>query len=308
MTADRLNQKGLGREHQLSRFVSLVHTEGCGCSSGSSELLYLQTLLGYLSHPLVKHCLLLEHGCEKTHNDYFRHQLTQIGLDPHRFGWASIQLDGGIDRVMHKIETWFAGQLAATAPPDYETVGLEALRLGLLSAGPVSTAAAGALARLTQTVVGAGGTVVVPQHAGLLTASQPYLTRTLGDQPVKPSLAYGQRLPAAGFHIMETPSTHWVETLTGLGATGVELILAYIGGHPMQSHPLLPTLQLTAEPGVKARYGEDIDLLLETDPARATDSILALLADVIAHNYTPRLTQQGNIDFQITRGLLGISL
>src|SRR5262245_44795086 len=29
MSADRLNQKGLGKEQYLSRFVSLVHTEGC---------------------------------------------------------------------------------------------------------------------------------------------------------------------------------------------------------------------------------------------------------------------------------------
>jgi altronate dehydratase len=308
MTADRLNQQGLGRAQGLSRFVSLVHTEGCGASSGSSEELYVRTLLGYLTHPLVKHCLLLEHGCEKTHNDYMRHAIEQLGLDPGRFGWASIQLDGGIENVMHKIESWFAGELAAADGPIYETVGLEVLRLGLLTAGPVTAAVAESLAQLTCAVVGAGGTVVVPDHAGLLAPQEVYRAETVGDRPVHPSLAYGQPFVAPGFHIMETQSGHWIETLTGLGATGVELILTYVGEHPMPGHPLVPVIQVTAAETVQQRYGQDLDLILAGEAAGWTDQILQLLARVISHQYTPRLQRQGNIDFQITRGLLGVSL
>src|SRR5205085_1728853 len=87
----------------LSRFVALPHTEGCGVSSGSSEELYTRTMVGYLLHPLVGRGLLLEHGCEKTHNDYLRHELEGRGVDPARFGWASIQLDGGIETVARKV-------------------------------------------------------------------------------------------------------------------------------------------------------------------------------------------------------------
>jgi hypothetical protein len=36
--------------------------------------------------------------------------------------------------------------------------------------------------------------------------------------------------------------------------------------------------------------------------------MLRLLVDVIEQRHLPRLHQQGNIDFQITRGLLGVSL
>lgn len=307
MAANRLNRKGLGRAQKLSRFVSLAHTEGCGCSSGPAEELYIRTLLGYLSHPLVKHGLLLEHGCEKTHNDYFRHQLEALGLDPGHFGWASIQLDGGIERVLDKIEAWFAQAIDRAALPDYETTGLEALRLGLLSAGPVSPPAAQALASLSRAIARAGGVVMLPQNASILTVED-YVAHTLGLQAPLPTLAYGQRLATNGFHIMETPSSHWVETLTGLGATGVELLLAYIGQHPMQSHPMLPMLQISAEETVIQRYGQDLDLILAGDPARWADQILERVMEVIAHDYVPKLDQQGNIDFQITRGLLGISL
>jgi altronate dehydratase len=308
MTAERLNQKGLGREQKLSRFVSLAHTEGCGVSSGASEELYVRTLLGYLSHPLVKHCLLLEHGCEKTHNDYMRHQIEQLGLDPERLGWASIQLDGGIDKVMQRIEQWFAQELAKTAAPEYETVGLEGLRVGLLNAGPISKPAAGVLAELTRLIASAGGTVVVPENATLLNPVTGYTTEILGDQPARASLAYAQQLSSPGFHLMETPSLHWVETLTGLGATGVELILAYIGQHPMQSHPMIPLLQFSAEPAIQTQYGEDLDLSLNGDPTTWLDQILRRMLDIITHQYIPKLYQQGNFDFQITRGLLGVSL
>ena len=118
MSADRLNQKALGKEQHLSRFVSLVHTEGCGHSGGVTEEMYSRTMLGYLSHPLVRFALLLEHGCEKMHNDYMRHQAEQQGIDLSGFGWASVQLDGGIERVTQKIEDWFR-----TAISNYAAAG-----------------------------------------------------------------------------------------------------------------------------------------------------------------------------------------
>ncbi len=60
------------------RIVSLPHTEGCGHSSGSSEQLFVRTMLGYSIHPNVTYALLLEHGCEKTHNDYMRKELASM--------------------------------------------------------------------------------------------------------------------------------------------------------------------------------------------------------------------------------------
>ena len=107
MAVDRLNAGSLGNELGLDRFVSLVHTEGCGASSGPSEELFIRTMAGYLLHPTVRYAFLLEHGCEKTHNDYFSRYLKKNDIDVDRFGWASIQADGGIENVLHLIEDWF---------------------------------------------------------------------------------------------------------------------------------------------------------------------------------------------------------
>lgn len=307
MTAARLNRSGVGRDHNISRYVSLVHTEGCGNSAGSSEELYVRTILGYLQHPLVSECLLMEHGCEKTHNDYMRAQMAEMGIDPGKLGWASIQLDGGIDSVMHKAEDWFT--LAASRSPVAAagSGGLEVLRLGLASAGPVSPAAARAFAQVSALVVAAGGTVVVPQNAGVL-SDRGYLDATLGNQPAIPTLAYGERMQTTGFHVMETPTEHWVETLTGLCATGVETVVVYVSEHPVQTHPLVPLLQASDNVTLAAHYGPDLDIWMEGDEAAWPRTILARIAEVAAHQYAPKLYQLGNVDFQITRGLLGVSM
>ena len=108
--------------------------------------------------------------------------------------------------------------------------------------------------------------------------------------------------------MMETPTSHWVETLSGIGATGVDLVVAYVGEHPIQTHPLTPVLQVTADEAVEARFGDDIDLVLASDSQAWPPQILQLIADLIAQKRAPKLMQQGNIDFQITRGLLGVSM
>ncbi len=307
MGAERLTQMGLGREQGISRYVALVHTEGCGVAGESAEHFYNRAMLGYLTHPLVACGLLLEHGCEKTHNDYMRHELEALNIDPTTFGWASVQLDGGIESVLRKVEAWFASQLAGAGTPVEEPAGPNALRVGLLTAGPVSDAAAESLAQFTRTLVGAGGTVIVPETTGLLN-SPAYLDRTLGGHPADASLAYGQRAETPGFYIMETQTDHWVEILTGLGATGVEILLAYTAEHPMQGHPLLPMLQVTGEASTQAVYGGDIDLCIGENPAENVNEILRLTLRVASRTYTPRTTVQGNTDFQFTRGLLGVSM
>jgi altronate dehydratase len=247
--------------------------------------------------------LFLEHGCEKTHNDYMREQLEQRGGDAARYGWASVQLDGGIEAVVERIKAWFEHSLAAAQPARTESAGLEALRVGLLSAGPLPPAAAEAFARLTRSVVGAGGSVVVAQSGSLL-ESDAFRAGTLAAQPAEPSLAYGEAMIEPGFHIMAAPSGHWVETLTGLGATGVEVLLAYPGERAAQGHPLIPMVQVTAG---AAGPRTDFDCVLEGDSAAWAEQLLRQVVDVAARRYVPKLFERHDVDFQITRGLLGMS-
>ena len=306
--ANRLNERDatLGK---VTRFVALPHTEGCGVSAGSAETIYSRTVLGHLASPTVRFGLLLEHGCEKTHNDYFRNHLEEAGLDPNRFGWASVQLDGGIDSVVAKVEDWFTGTLDSAEDLEYENAGPEALRLGLYAAGSISNEAALSLAQVTLVVANSGGTVVVPERAAVL-SSPAYLEAVLGDIPVENTLAYGQAVPSGkpGLHVMEAPTDHWVETATGLGATGVEVMLAHVGGHPLQAHRMIPLVQASSDSETLEKHAEDLDVLLEGDPSGWTEQLLETIAAVASRAYVPRLFEAGNTDFQFTRGLLGVSM
>ncbi len=307
MAAKRLTQKGLGLDKGISRFVALAHTEGCGVSGEATERLYTRTMLGYLTHPLVHTCLLLEHGCEKTHNDYIRHALDDRGISPDAFGWASVQLDGGIEAVLDKVEAYFLDQFAQAPPPEITPTSLSALRIGLHASGSISDIAAQSLAILSQTLIGMGATLIVPDNASFL--SHPiYRSEVLGNTPPLPTLAHGQSPTHSGYHIMDSQTDHWVETLTGLGGTGVHIIVAYSGDHPLQGHPLTPMLQTTAEESVANSYGDDFDLIFNTEPKHNANVLLQQITAVASRQYTPKTPLTGNTDFQFTRGLLGVSM
>ena len=302
MIAHRCNERKIGEKQGISRFVALPHTEGCGVSSGRSEEIYTRTMIGHLTHPTVALGLLLEHGCEKTHNDHVRHEILNLGISPERYGWASVQLDGGIDAVIEKVQDWFSETLADKSPVPVVNAGLEHLCIAVTSTGEATEEVLQSLTQLTHRVAAAGGTVVVPANAEWLSVSvsrQPsvvHLTNT-------PTLAYGQRVEKAGFHIMETPTDQPTETLTGLGATGVDLALAHIVGAPLQSHVMVPLIQVSTDARTQSSYGTDLD-----SESANVDDLLALIVEVASRQYTPKLHGKGNTDFQLTRGLLGISM
>ncbi len=306
LAAKRLEEAGIADESAVSRFVSLANTEGCGNSSGESEQLYARTLLGYALHPMAEYTLFLEHGCEKTHNDYMHAALTDAGYDPAQFGWVSIQLDGGIEASLEKVDEWFADSIGS-AKSIKRTVGNYGdLRLAIGGMEPVEDELATSLAAITQWIVDAGGTVVVAQNAPLLSNSV-FVARVLGEQPQTPTIAYGESTSAPGFHIMQTPTAHWVETLTGLAATGVELVLAPVSKRQLQTHPLVPVLQI-ATTNSNGDAAVDVDLTLSGSSETWTTRLLDKVAAVYDGSYSPKLFEMGNIDFQITRGLLGVTM
>ena len=294
MIAHRCNERGIGRKQGISRFVALPHTEGCGVSGGRSEEIYTRTMIGHLTHPTVALGLLLEHGCEKTHNDHVRHEIQKLGISPERYGWASVQLDGGIDAVIEKVQDWFSEVLVDKPSVPVVDVGLEHLCIAVMSTGEVTEEVSESLTQLMQSIVAAGGTIIVPANATFL---------RYGTRSVPTTLAYGQRVEKAGFHIMETPTDQPTEMLTGLGATGVDLALAHIVGAPLQSHVMVPLIQVSTDSATQATYGADLDLATAD-----VDDLLALVVKVASRQYTPKLHDQGNTDFQLTRGLLGISM
>jgi len=306
LAADRLNEKRIGREQGISRFVALAHTEACGSSGDSLFQMLGRSYRGYVTHPNVAAALLLEHGCEKITNDVMRHELEDAGLSADRFGWASVQLDGGIAKALDKIEAWFTAKLAALPQAMTAQTNLGALAVGLMTAAPVADATAISLASVTRTIVERGGSVLIAESDPLL-ANSSFRAGTLGAIVPHATLAYGQPLTQPGLHIIGSETEHWVENLTGLGACGAHLVLTVVSGHARQGHPLLPVIQV-AESSQRGEIAtEDIDLFLTGNTMEDQSSLENLLIAVAELKRTPVANAQGFVDFQFTRGLLGVT-
>src|SRR5690606_1434417 len=97
--------------------------------------------------------------------------------------------------------------------------GLTSLRVAFMNDGAVGAEEAGQLGRLARWIVTAGGTVVVPENSGLLTQPAFIGAIAAAAEHVRPTLAYGEHAERSGFHVMEAPTDHWLETLTGVAGT-----------------------------------------------------------------------------------------
>jgi hypothetical protein len=98
--------------------------------------------------------------------------------------------------------------------------------------------------------------------------------------------------------------------LTGLGGTGVGVMLAHVSRAPVQSHPMIPLLQVSSTGLACQRFEADLDLCLSTESAvdSLEESLMSRIADTATRDYVPKLYGQGYTQFQLTRGLLGLSL
>ena len=237
-----------------------------------------------------------------------RRELAAAGVDPARFGWASVQLDGGIDKVLAKIESWFADRLAAPAGG-----GPPARRLAeLLSLGPPDREPRRGVQRRglwrprsrhrRGRRIGAGARDRSPPRA----AGIPGAGRVC-PPAAAPTLVYGQAFSEPGFHIVRTESRHWTENLTGLAGCGAQIALALVRGRPGRGTRWCPSCRWR-NPAGKAHWPPAISTArspatCEADRARLLELVLA----VAGGNRLPAAAAAGLVEFQLTRGLLGIS-
>jgi hypothetical protein len=235
-----------------------------------------------------------------------RRQFENAGLPLDRFGWASVQLDGGIEKVLARIEAWFAQKISALPPATTGTADLGALTIGLSAAAAPAGAAAATMAAVARAVVEAGGSVLLPESDPLL-ADAGFCAAVLGSLPVRPTLAYAQQPGSPGLHVVASETDHWVENMTGIGASGAHLFVALVSGHSLQGHPLVPVVQVAVADQRGRLPGEDIDAFLTGDADTDARTLVGLIAGTASRALVPKVTAEGFSDFQLTRGLLGVS-
>jgi altronate dehydratase len=151
---------------------------------------------------------------------------------------------------------------------------------------------------------------VVPS-SGPLSENGAFRDRVLvPDERWRATLAYGQPFEAPGFHVMDAPTTHPTETITGLGGTGVQVLLGHAGSFPLQGHPMIPLIQVSGTSGSGGRFAADLDLQLagEGAPEDVVRELERVIAATASREYVPRLAEAGATDFQMTRGRLSVSV
>jgi altronate dehydratase len=285
----------------ISRFIALPHTEGCGYSYGGGSDLFVRSLLGHLAHPSVSLGMVLEHGCDKVHNGVLRDQLRKRGVNTNRYGWASIQLDGGIEKVSRKVNGWFRAAIGVLASKDVE-LSFKDLSLGFVTERPLPKALGEVIWEVIRVCLKAGATIIIPSRDELLKLGQEQKIVPAG---VCATIEHGESPTEAGLHVMYHTNHHWVEGLTGLTSCGVQLIVG--ATHTArQGHPMVPVLQVALQVD-GLRVESDLDVILIGSQEECLKRLLSGMIDVVSGEYLPRGLRSGNTDIQFTRGFLGFS-
>lgn len=103
----------LKKYSQIDGIIAIPHTEGCGCDSGLQIDRLLKVLKGYVYHPNVGGCLLIDLGCEQTNykvvHAYLKDATSQ---DIKPIDWITIQEAGGSKRTIEKAKEIIKNRLA----------------------------------------------------------------------------------------------------------------------------------------------------------------------------------------------------
>lgn len=307
--------------------AALPHTEGCGSNYGDNNTeanlkdfhndgqgMFDRILLGHLGHPHVAQGLLIEHGCEMNHNDRMWAKLVQHGLvvqGESKFFRASVQRDGGVRSVLEKCIRIVSEHIRKDSLQGLQR--RSGLRVGFLCACRKSCCARkrhafqlASLALCAQAVMATGGLVVdilLPRDkdSDLLLFPEcctpfPFAQSVVGSSEV--------------YSCMQCPSNDWLECLSGLAATGVDVVVGWGCDHaPLVGHPFVPVIQAgTCPPNsdvLLTRHDQEEE---QGSLEKSSFQLLSFIQQVIERQVQTKSQRSNNVGFQIPRGPLGVSV
>ncbi|MBF0384763.1 MAG: UxaA family hydrolase [Candidatus Omnitrophica bacterium] len=107
-------KQSLRKSSAFDGVLAIPHTEGCGCDSGVQIDRLLLILKGYVVHPNVGGCLLLDLGCEQTNYERvaaYMGDLTSQNIKP--IDWITIENIGGVEAAREKARGIISSRLPA---------------------------------------------------------------------------------------------------------------------------------------------------------------------------------------------------
>ena len=125
------NENILKEYSNIDGVVAIPHTEGCGCASNFQIDRFLRVLKGYVAHPNVGGCLIIDLGCEQTNYEKVHGYLKDIvdeNLKP--LDWITLQESGGTRALQEKATSIIENRLNEVNRVKREAVPLEKLIVG----------------------------------------------------------------------------------------------------------------------------------------------------------------------------------
>ena len=93
----------------------------------------------------------------------------------------------------------------------------------------------------------------------------------------------------------------------GLGGCGAQVFVGLCGRTPEKGHPLVLRVQVAQPDLLLAEAHCDVDVLLTGDAAADAAALHRWIREVAVGERIPAVVTGGFVDFQLTRGLLGVT-
>ena len=125
------NENILNEYSNIDGVVAIPHTEGCGCASNLQIDRFLRVLKGYVSHPNVGGCMIIDLGCEQTNYEKVHGYLKDLvdeNLKP--LDWITLQESGGTRALQEKATSIIRNRLNKVNRVKRESASLEKLIVG----------------------------------------------------------------------------------------------------------------------------------------------------------------------------------
>ncbi len=115
----------------IDGIVAIPNTEGCGCDSTLQIDRFMRVLRGYIRHPNVGGCLIMDLGCEQTNYEKLSKYLKDsIVEDLKPIDWITIQESGGTRSTVEKAKTVIKSRLSDVNQVKREHCPLSKLVMG----------------------------------------------------------------------------------------------------------------------------------------------------------------------------------
>lgn len=285
----------------ITRFAHLETTEGCGVVN--NDFFHKNILTGILRSPLIKYSVLLEHGCEKNHNDSMRQTLrSKFKTIPSNIGFESVQMGGGVRSAFSNVMR----KCRILSENTFRTKTENKLRIGLVvdTRSVMSQIDIDSLQVFCRAVIDKWtGTIVSPSVSCLNCFQNTFKMR---------SVSLGDTISEdAGMVLLRgltDCSMTLSETIGCVASSGVHVLVVMCSksSNIVQAHPLIPTLLVSLF--ISSSHSHDVDLRLGHDVLENARSMCDIVASVVSSKLSPHMNRIGNVHFQFSRGRTGVSV